>query len=235
MLSPQGRSDEMGLHEALLLLILKDAEGTIDWRATHWPLALGGALLAELVLRERVHIGEDKKQRVEVVDERQTGDELLDECLAKLDAARRPANAQTWVARFSQLRKLRDRVALRLVKRGVLKVAEGQVLLIFKRTLYPEIDPQPERELVTRMKRAIIGDTVEVDARTGLLIALASVSGVLQLHFDKRMLRENKQRVKQIVDGQRIGTAAKAAIAAAQAAVVACTTAAIIAASASSS
>lgn len=235
MLSPQSRSDELGLHEALLLLILKDAEGTIDWRAAQWPLALGGALLAELVLRERVHIGGDKKQRVEIVDERPTGDELLDECLAKLGAARRPANAQTWVTRFSQLRKLRDRVALQLVQRGVLKVAEGQVLLIFKRTLYPEIDPRPERELLTRMKRAIIGDTIEVDARTGLLIALASVSGVLQLHFEKRMLRENKQRVKQIVDGQRIGTAAKAAIAAAQAAVVACTTAAIIAASASAS
>ena len=42
--------DNIHLHEQLLLLVLRDRKGTLDFRAGHYHLAMGGAVLAELAL-----------------------------------------------------------------------------------------------------------------------------------------------------------------------------------------
>ena len=56
------------MHEQLLLLALRDETGTIESKARMYEYALGGAILADLVLRGRAVIDGGKKALVSLVD-----------------------------------------------------------------------------------------------------------------------------------------------------------------------
>ena len=209
------------LHEELMLLALRDEAGTISGSGMiDYPLA--AALLAELLLHKRIEIDQEKpkKKLVNVISTTPFGDPLLDESLKKIGDAKRRASIKTWVMRLARLKKLKHRVAQQICKRGILRADEDKVLLIFTRKIYPEVNPEPERKLVERLRTAIFTDTDEVDARTTILIALAHHGGVLKNDFDKKNLKSRKKRIKEITKGNLVGDAAKEAIEAIQAAVM---------------
>ena len=95
------------------------------------------------------------------------------------------------------------------------------MLLIFKRKVYPEVDPKPERELIERLRQAVFTYTNELDPHTVVLAALAHGSGILKVVFDKKKLKARKKRLEQLTKGNVAGKATKEAIEAMQAAVVA--------------
>ncbi|MCP5114747.1 MAG: hypothetical protein GY953_28290, partial [bacterium] len=57
---------QLYLHQELLLMALHDEKGTIDWKASQYAFAVGGALLAELFLAEVIRVAPGKKPLVEV-------------------------------------------------------------------------------------------------------------------------------------------------------------------------
>jgi Golgi phosphoprotein 3 len=208
------------LHEEIMLLVLKDTEGTVA-PGTMYQYAIGGAILAELLLSRHIGIVEHgKKKLVEAVDETPVGDPLIDECLERIDAAKRRASLQTWVSRFAGIRGLKHRVARQLCQRGILQADEDKILLLFTRKVYPEMDPEPERQLINRLHDAIFTDGPEVDHRTLVLASLANSANILRVIFDKKELKERKKRIEQIVNGEVIGRATKEAIEAMQAAMM---------------
>lgn len=214
----EGR-DHLPLHEEVLLLSLRDEEGTIPMETTYRH-AIAGAILAELVLRGRVTIVDpEDKQRVQVTNERRTGMPLVDECLEAM-AAEEPLPLKFWLTKFSALRGLKHRVAERLCDRGILREEEGKVLIVFSRRIYPETDPRPEHEVVERLRRAIFTDAREIDPRTIVLASLAKATNVLKLVFDKKELDGRKERLEQLISGELVGKAARDVAQAAQAAVV---------------
>lgn len=223
------------LHEELLLIVLRDEEGTVDWRAGFYQYALAAGVLSELLLADRISVTPDKKQYVEVVDQRPLGDELLDDCLTRIAAAKRRERLQTWVTRVGNQSGLRHRVARALCRKGVLREDEDRVLWIFRRRIYPERDPRFERRLVERLRRAIFNNSPRIEARTVLLVALAHGTDLLQLVFPRRELRDHKARLKRIADGDLMGHAAQAAVQAARAACVAAITVTTMAATAATS
>ena len=127
----------------------------------------------------------------------------------------------SWVSRFASLKKLKHRAAQQLCRRGILRADEGTVLLIFKRKVYPELDPGPERELVERIRAAIFTETYEPDPRTIVLVALADKAGVLKNVFDKKELKARKKRIEAIGEGSMTAVVVKEVVEATQAAVVA--------------
>jgi hypothetical protein len=207
------------LHEEVMLLALRDVEGTIA-PGTMYQYAMGGAVLAELLLNHRIRVEESKKKLVNVVTSKPLGDPLLDECLEKISSAKRRALLQTWVARLAGIRNFKHRVAERLCQRGILRADKDKVFLIFTRKIYPEIDPEPERQLVERLRTAIFTDTTDVDPRTVVLLSLANSAGLLKATFDRKKLKDRKARIAQIINGEMTGKAAKEAIEAMQAAVM---------------
>jgi hypothetical protein len=213
---------ELPLHEELLLLALRNREGTLHWRAGNYRFALGGAIVAELLLAGRIGLTADRKQRVTVLDNRPLGDELLDEALSRVVATRRPARVESWVQRFATLRRLRHRTAASLCARGILKETEDTVLLVFRRKVYPECDPRIEQRMVERLHRAIFLDETNVAPRTVALVALAEATGLLAIVFSGKVLRQRKARLRQLREAEVFaGSAAKGvrdAIAAASAA-----------------
>ena len=210
--------DRLPLHEEILLLALRDEEGTIA-PGTMYQYAIAGAILSELMMRRRLEIDETgRKKLARVVDKTPTGAPLLDECLAKI-ASDKPRTLDTWVGKFATIRDLKHRVAERLCDRGILREEEGKVLIVFSRRIYPETDPRPENEIVDRLRVAIFTDT-RVDPYTVVLVSLANNAGLLKVVFDKKELRGRKQRLEQVVNGEVMGRATKDAIQAMQTAVM---------------
>ena len=211
------------LHEEILLLALRDEEGTIA-SGTMYQYAIGAAMLAELLLSKRIEVEQSVKRKlVNLVSPIPLGEPLIDECLEKVIGAKRRAVLQTWVSRFADIKNLKHRVAQQLCRRGILRADEDKVLLIFTRKIYPEVNPGPERELIERLRYAIFTDAGDVEPRTVVLLSLANSTGLLKVVFDKKKLKGRKARIKQIVNGEITGKAAAEAIQAMQAAVmVAC-------------
>jgi len=215
--------DGLFLHEEIMLLALRDDEGTVA-SGTMYTYGLGGAILAELLLGERIRVVTPKKTPlVESVRFDRFDDPILDECLTKLRDAKKRASLQTWVSRFVGIRKLRHRIAERLATRGILRVDTGKVLGIFSRKIYPEVDAGPEKRIISRLRRVIFQGVSEIDPRTVALVSLAHHTGLLRVVFDKKELKAEKVRIERIMNGDLTGKATKQAIEAMQAAVmVAC-------------
>ncbi len=226
------RPDRLFLHEEILLLSLKDKAGTVHSGAHHQH-ALSAAIVAELLLEERIRItAEGKKQFVEVADRTALGDEVLDECLERVATAKRRAQVNRWVTTFAGVRQLRQRIAGSLVERGILKADQDKVLLIFTRRIYPERDPKPEREIVQRLRRAIFTPARDIDPRTAVLVAIAHATRILPYVFDRKRLKARKKRLQDLTDGSVVGEATKEVVQAMQAAVMVASVAATTAAAA---
>jgi hypothetical protein len=218
------KSDELYLHEQMLLLILRDREGTIESKAGMHRIALGGAILSELYLQGRITIDPDRKKQVTVTSAEPVGDEVLDEALGKMAAAKRPRGAQAWVTSLAGIKRLRHRIAEGLCRRNILKDSEDTVLLFFKRKAYPTINPLPERRLLDKMRAAVTGSSTAVGPRTGILVALAHAAGTLRAHFDRRILSQHRKRIEKIASGDLVGNATQEAVQAAVLAAVAAAT-----------
>ena len=78
-------TNDLFLHEEILLLALKDEEGTIA-SGTTYEFAAGGAILAELLLQKRVRVSELGKMLPEYCAERGWTEEGVptNETLARL-------------------------------------------------------------------------------------------------------------------------------------------------------
>jgi len=222
--------NQLFLYEEIMLLALKDEEGTIA-SGTNYQYALAGSVLAELLLEEKISVEEQKKKKYAVLkDSTPLGDPVIDECLNKVIQAKKKQQLQTWISRFSGLKNLKHRTARKLVERGILRADKDKVLLLFTRKIYPEVDPEPERRMIERMRKALFTEQQDIDPRTVVLISLADSTGLLKVVFDKKELKSRKKRIEQIVNGELTGKATKEAIQAMQAAVfVACIMPAVIA------
>ena len=213
-------SVDLQLHEEIMLLALRDREGTVH-SGSSYIFALGGAVLSELMMAGRLEVFQDgKHERVRAVDATPVGDPLLDEWLEAIAEREKPRTLRDWVGRVAHTKDLKHRVALGLCRRGILRTDEDKVLWIFTRKIYPELDPGPEREVKERMERAIFGGSESVAPRTAVLIALAHHSGILKSVFARERLKRHENAIERITSGERVGDATQEAIQAMQAAVV---------------
>ncbi|RMH02386.1 MAG: GPP34 family phosphoprotein [Planctomycetota bacterium] len=216
------RPPELTLAEEVLLLALRDDTGAFLGSAM-LPQALGGALLAELLVAGRLRTAAGRRPLVEVRDRRPLGEEVLDECLERVAGARRRARAGAWVSRFGHLPGLKHRVARGLCRKGVLREHEDRVLGLFRRRRYPELDQKPERRLLARLRAALAAGAGPPAPRTAVLIALADATGLLRANLPRAELRSAKGRIERIAAGEVAGAATREAVEAARAAIlVAC-------------
>ncbi len=220
------RLQDLRLHERALLLALDDDRGVVH-SGSMYSYAIAGGILAELLLDERVRLEERKRGQplLTLASATQTGDRVIDDALEKIRNAKRRAPLSTWVAKFAGTG-LKHQVAVQLARKGVLRTGEDRVLLLFRRKIYPELDPAPERDLVASLRHAILSDDDDLDPRTAILAALAWRAGLLRPVLDKKELKARKDRLEALGRGDPVAGATKAAIDAMHAAIIAATTAA---------
>jgi len=202
-MNPENKN--LHLYEEVMLLALRDKEGT-------------------LMLEGRIYIETDRERKFVILrNASPTGDEILDESLHKLSGSKRRQQVRFWIRNLSGMKRLKQRVVQSLVKKRILKVEEESILLLFKRKIYPEIDPRPEKRILDRIYRAIFTNTQDIEPATLVLIAICDSTGLLRPNFDRKKLREKKSRIRNIVQGNVVGKATREAVEAMQAAVVVAT------------
>ncbi|MFT4649190.1 MAG: Golgi phosphoprotein 3 [Glaciecola sp.] len=212
---------QLFLYEEVMLLALRNDKGTVTTCFSEHAVA--GAVLAELLLTEHIKISSDKKGLVDVVQRKPLGDPIIDEALHSMATAKRRASLKDWLSRLARMKKLRHRVAERLCTRGILRATEDTILLIFKRKIYPELDPRPEQAIIKRLDAVIFGNQRDVDARTTVLISLAHGTELLQANFGRKESKAQKKRIEAIIEGEAIGKATKEVIQAVHAAIMVAT------------
>ena len=206
--------DSLSLHEQLMLLVLKDDTGTLESHSGMYRLALGGALLSELLIAGAISIDDDKKRIVRRASGKTFKDPILEECLGMVAGKERGAAA--WVSAFGSIKKLHHRIAKQLCRDGILEDEEDTVLFFFTRQVYPTINPVPERKLIESMREAVLGHSEQLDPELALLIALAKATGLLRICFSKEELKQAKDRLERITSGELVGKATADAVQAAQ-------------------
>ncbi|PWD49432.1 GPP34 family phosphoprotein [Serinibacter arcticus] len=212
---------DMLIAEDVMLLLLDDATGSVAGSsAVHYTL--GGAVLVELALAERVWIEPSgsawRTARVHPVPGAPPlADPLLQGALGIV--AEKPRSAQDLVNRLGK--GLREHVAERLVNRGLVRRETTNVLGLFPSTRWPAQDARHEQELRGTLELVLARGAVP-DARTGAVVALLSAADQAHrvLGYPGIAPRDVKARAKVIAEGDWAAKAVKDAVAAMNAAVI---------------
>lgn len=210
----------MLIAEELLLLALDDRTGKLRLSSDQLDPALGGALLAELALMERIGVTSPtetrgRRGRITITDVRPTDDAVLDEALAKVVAHEgEPVKDLLSSLASSKVRithELRDRLLERLAATGALVRDERTVLGFIPVTSWPTGDPGGEDDVRRRLQSALVGGQTPAE-RTVALIALLQVIGLLErvVHTDDRTTL--RARAEELTTGSWAAEGVKAAI-----------------------
>jgi hypothetical protein len=218
---PMGAGDPgyrriMNLPEEFVLLAYRD-DGTPLTDGMHLDNGLGGALLLELALAEKVDV-EDKK--VVVLDSAPTGDPLIDSALRQVVEDQKTRKPGHWIAKFAE--NARAQVLDQLVSEGVVRREKDKVLWVFPRTRYPAahgVEPVAETEARQRMVAAVSGSG-PVEPRTAALCALVAATDLDKKIFADLDRGQVKDRLKQIGEGAWAAAAVKKSIEEIQAALM---------------
>lgn len=218
----------IGLGEELLLLAVDDERGTMSAAAAATiGYGLAGALLLDLTLAGRLTTA---GQTLVVADATPTGDDLLDDALARIAGARRGRDARHWVGDLSRaVPHLKARLLDRLIRRGILRRDEHRILALFSAPHYPAMDLTTEWQLRHGI-RTVVLDGETPDARTAMLLSLVRACNLADAIFTRDERKAARRRLEEIARGETIGTAVVDGVAGMEAAV----TAAVIAATSAS-
>jgi hypothetical protein len=208
----------MLLAEEFLLLCFDDRTGKKIISSDRIEPAIGGALLAELALMERIGItphsaGWRRRARVTITDLTPTDDSELDAALTKA-AASEGKRVKDLISKLSGRRiakGLERRLLERLVNSGVLDRTRGKVLGIFPRTTWPIRNPVPEEEVRERVHSALVARLTPTE-RTVAVIALMQATGLLGKVVRTEDKQALKARAKELTTGDWVAKAVKEAI-----------------------
>jgi len=165
--------------EDVLLLGIKDKQGYLSFWNDNISYALRGCIIMELALRRRIAMVKDSARRryplpdrlIEVIDERQTGETILDEALKMIKTSEK-MGVGTWIDLLSgetwnvmkigyQLKQVRERLAKGLVDKGVLRTEKTNFLL-FDMATHPVADARTKDEVVNRVTSLLTTRTTSI-------------------------------------------------------------------------
>ncbi len=193
------------LPEELVLLALDDESGRwIPIPAFALEIALGAAIIMELMLAERVEM---EAEQLQLRDATPLGDPILDVALAELVADGTPRPATAWMSRFGGTDSdLATRVAARLVERGILRSEDTRLLWAFRKRTYPAASGVEEREVRARLLHLLYSDEVP-DHRDALLVGLLRSTRLIEQLVGEREHHQLRHRVDAIAEREEISRA----------------------------
>jgi golgi phosphoprotein 3 len=201
----------LGFVEEMVLLQLDDRHGRfVDLPQSAADVVIAGAALMELALANRV---DTDLQRLIVVDAGPTGDDILDDALARLTASSDELTSAAAIALVTlDSRKLQDNALQRLVAKGVLRQTDGRWLWVFHTRRYPVVDDREQREVKTRLRQVLLTDEIP-DPRDIVLICLIDACGLLELVLTPDEIARTAPRVETLARLDLIGQAVTRAVA----------------------
>lgn len=209
----------MLIAEELLLLALDDETGKETIRKSELVPALGGALVAELVLLERVGLtprdaGWRQRGRITVTSVKPTDDPELDLMLERLTEreGKKLENAFSEASVGRSLTKdLLPRLLERLARAGALAPRHEKVLGLLPRTTWRTADVAVEDDVRQRLQSALV-DGLTPTERTVALIALLQVTGLIGKVVHAEDKTAVRRRAAEFAEGDGVAAAVKQAI-----------------------
>ncbi|KAI8818434.1 Golgi phosphoprotein 3-domain-containing protein [Fimicolochytrium jonesii] len=210
-------SNKLTLLEEVLLMGLKDAQGYLSFWNDNISYVLRGCILMELSLRNRVKTVMEIRKRpyadrfLEVIDERPTGEVLLDETLKLIKIDQQ--SIASWIDLLSgetwnllkinyQLKQVRERIAKGLVDKGVLRT-EKRNFVLFDMATHPVADHSVKEELIRRTVDCLLGRGPQPpDRRTVAMVCAAYAANVLEnalLHLSHAQRESCFQKVDEML------------------------------------
>ncbi|KAI8621533.1 Golgi phosphoprotein 3-domain-containing protein [Chytriomyces sp. MP71] len=165
------RANKLTLMEEILLLGLKDSQGHLSFWNDNISYVLRGCILMELSFRKRISTVPEVRKRpyserlLQVIDDRSTGEVLLDEALRMIKTDSQSIaswidlmSGETWnLMSFNyQLKQVRERIAKGLVDKGVLRT-EKRNFILFDMATHPVADYSVKEQLVQKTVDCLLG------------------------------------------------------------------------------
>ncbi len=160
-----------------LLLLLRDDAGALS-RAPEWLVryALGGAVLMDLALENRI---DTDMHRLFLVDSTPVEDVLLDPMLAEIAGTAETHDTLYWVEHATRhAEEIREAALERLVQNAVLEMRDDRYLWIFGTRRYSVVDAEVDRALRQRINAVLLSDVIP-DPRDIVIVTLAAGCGLI--------------------------------------------------------
>ena len=196
--------------EEIMLLLLDDEEERFI-RVPDWSLryALGGAVLMDLALEDRI---DTDLEKLILVDPTPLDDDILDPVLADIAGHEHQHDARFWVERASGMADdIREAAIDRLVARGILERREDRFLWVFRSRRYPVVDGTAEQEVKLRIMELLFSDMIPMP-RDVVIICLADACGIFGELLSKREAKHVRPRIDTIRRMDLIGRAVTDAV-----------------------
>ncbi len=202
------------LAEDLLMLLYDPGTGRPLIHSSKVDLALGGAVLAELIERQRIELTEPhrvtKNRTVIVVDPAPTGDDVLDETL-QLIAARPSTRSHIVVSKIS--RGVRGRLLDRLAGRGMLRSQDSRFAGVFPTRTWPAVDPGHTNEIKQHLHQVLRGGRPPTRQEAAVISLLHAVGRTANIFRDAGLDRRRlKRRAKAVAERDAAGEAVRRAL-----------------------
>ena len=194
-----------------VMLLLLDDEGERFLRVPDWSLryALGGAVLMDLALEDRI---DTDLEKLVLVDSTPLGDDILDPMLAEIAAEETVHDARYWVDRASaRVEEIRSAAVRGLVRRGILEQEEDRFLWVFRSRRYPLVDGRAEREVKLRLMELLFSEDIPTP-RDVVIMCLADACGIFAEMLSPRELRQAMPRIRLLRRMDLIGRAVTDAV-----------------------
>ncbi|SDX39289.1 Golgi phosphoprotein 3 (GPP34) [Marininema mesophilum] len=184
--------------EELLLLCLN--ERTCETRSVcerPLPYGLSGALLLELVVQKRIEL---RGKKVVVIDEKPTGDKVLDEVLKSTIPDSGNLEASHWIRKLGDS-DIYSRLKERLVHRGILQKEKQRKWGMFSSTSWSIKDRERVESLQEKI-RSLPKDTRVPDERTLVLASVALKCNLVRVLFPEEEQSRARRRLRELSRGE---------------------------------
>lgn len=205
----------MLIAEEFLLLSLDHETGRTLISGEKLDPALGGAVLVELALLERITLTDDsagwtQRGRIKIISTDPIDDDVLDDAISYLQGkeGKKVANVLSPMVWRPMTKGLRQRLLFRLAETGLLAERHGRALGVFPRTTWPAVNRTAEMQVRGRLRSALV-DGLTPTERTVALVGLLHATGHVTRALpgeDKKLI---KSRAKQLSEGDWAAKAVK--------------------------
>ncbi len=187
----------LSLAEKLLLLVIDERTGKLDVPdRLALNVALGGAVLLELSLRNRI---DSDRERLWLVDNTPTGNSALDTILNLIAQETKDLSIQNWVyIAYREAADVRSRLLAGLVRKKIIRPEVKRVLWLFNLQRYKPQNASVERETKRRIMQVLFDQKVPV-AEDVALVALCDAANLFTCILSQRELAQSSDRIRQVV------------------------------------
>lgn len=204
-------NDQLTLSEEIFSLAIGETDGSISHtNDMAFKVALSSAVLIDLSLHERIDID---LEGIFLGDSTLTQYPDLDLALLMIAQEGSKKSVRYWVEKLIQKNiVLTDILLNALIRRGILKIQDKQVLWVFSSRRYPLINNKEVIEVKQRVRNLIMSDDIP-DVRDMSIVSVLFYSGTIDMVLDEEEIVKYYERILMIAKmdliGQRISETVK--------------------------